>query len=113
MSVRGESFFEENPLEEKPIRHEHVYALHLSFARVFACRLQTFLLEKITENTIQNWKSFEERKHFTMLGNFMHAPNVDAVLQLKNALWKNIRKQLPTAELHIYGAYPTQQILRC
>ena len=70
-----------------------------------------FLLEKITENTIQNWKSFEERKHFTMLGNFMHAPNVDAVLQLKNALWKNIRKQLPTAELHIYGAYPTQQIL--
>jgi glycosyltransferase involved in cell wall biosynthesis len=70
-----------------------------------------FLLEKITENTIQNWKSFEERKHFTMLGNFMHAPNVDAVLQLKNALWKNIRKKLPTAELHIYGAYPTQQIL--
>jgi len=70
-----------------------------------------FLLRKIDPKTIQNWKSFEARSHFTMLGNFMHAPNVDAVLQLKNALWKNIRKQLPTAELHIYGAYPTQQIL--
>ena len=70
-----------------------------------------FLLQKIDPKTIQNWKSFETRKHFSMIGNFMHAPNVDAVLQLKNALWKKIRKQLPTAEVHIYGAYPTQQIL--
>ena len=68
-----------------------------------------FLLDKINEPQIKNWKSFEEREHFVFIGNFFHKPNVDAVLQLKS-IWKNIRKQLPKAELHIYGAYATQQI---
>lgn len=70
-----------------------------------------FLLSKIDENQIDNWKKFKERKHFTIIGNFLHAPNVDAVLILKNIIWKQIKKQIPSAELHIYGAYPTQQIL--
>ena len=68
-----------------------------------------FLLDKINEKTIENWLPFEERKNFVFIGNFFHAPNVDAVLQLKS-IWKNIRKQLPNAEMHIYGAYVTQQI---
>ncbi len=68
-----------------------------------------FLLDKIDEKIITNWIPFEERKHFVFVGNFFHAPNVDAVLQLK-IIWKNIRKQLPKAELHIYGAYATQQV---
>ncbi|AZJ36798.1 glycosyltransferase [Tenacibaculum singaporense] len=68
-----------------------------------------FLLDAIDAETTQNWKSFEEREHFVFVGNFFHAPNVDAVLQLKT-IWKQIRKQLPKAELHIYGAYATQQI---
>ncbi|WP_417785380.1 glycosyltransferase [Tenacibaculum sp.] len=68
-----------------------------------------FLLDKIDAEVIQKWKSFEEREHFVFVGNFFHAPNVDAVLQLKT-IWKHIRKQLPKAELHIYGAYATQQI---
>ncbi|MDG2194816.1 MAG: glycosyltransferase [Polaribacter sp.] len=70
-----------------------------------------FLLQRIEVETIENWKPFEERKHFAMIGNFMHAPNVDAILQLKTLLWQHIRKQLPMAKLHIYGAYPTQQIV--
>ena len=44
------------------------------------------------------------------IGNFFHKPNVDAVLTLKNQIWKQIRKQLPKAEIHIYGAYINQQI---
>ncbi|WP_417799389.1 glycosyltransferase [Tenacibaculum sp.] len=68
-----------------------------------------FLLDTITAKTIQSWKSFEEREHFVFVGNFFHAPNVDAVLQLK-IIWKQIRKQLPKVEVHIYGAYITQQI---
>lgn len=68
-----------------------------------------FLLSSIYEKVVKKWKSFEERKHFVFIGNFFHAPNVDAVLQLKT-IWKTIRKQLPEAELHIYGAYATQQI---
>ncbi|CAM1353180.1 glycosyltransferase [Tenacibaculum ascidiaceicola] len=68
-----------------------------------------FLLNSIDEKVVKKWKSFEERKHFVFIGNFFHAPNVDAVLQLK-IIWKTIRKQLPEAELHVYGAYVTQQI---
>ncbi|QXP72633.1 glycosyltransferase family 4 protein [Tenacibaculum sp. AHE15PA] len=68
-----------------------------------------FLLDKIDEKVIEKWKSFKEREHFVFIGNFFHQPNVDAVLQLK-LLWKSIRKQLPKTEIHIYGAYTTQQI---
>ena len=71
-----------------------------------------FLLNKIDENQIEHWKPFEERNHFTIIGNFLHAPNVDAVLLLKKSIWKIIRKALPKAELHIYGAYATQQIVQ-
>ncbi|WP_299161249.1 glycosyltransferase [uncultured Tenacibaculum sp.] len=69
-----------------------------------------FLLDKIDKKDIEKWKSFEDRNHFIFIGNFFHAPNVDTVLQLKNSIWKLIRKQLPKAEMHIYGAYATQQI---
>ncbi|WP_298998912.1 glycosyltransferase [uncultured Tenacibaculum sp.] len=68
-----------------------------------------FLLNKIDDKVIESWKPFEERAHFVFVGNFFHAPNVDAVLQLKT-IWKYIRKKLPNAEVHIYGAYVTQQI---
>lgn len=50
-------------------------------------------------------KRFDERKHFMTIGNFRHAPNWDAVLYLQS-IWPLIRKQLPEAELHIYGSYP-------
>jgi len=71
-----------------------------------------FLFTKIDEKHIQNWIPFEDRNHFIFIGNFFHKPNVDTVLQLKKSIWKNIRKKLPKAELHIYGAYATQQILQ-
>jgi len=48
---------------------------------------------------------FAERKHFMTIGNFRHAPNWDAVLYLQQ-IWPLIKKQIPDAELHIYGAYP-------
>ncbi|MCG8751915.1 glycosyltransferase family 4 protein, partial [Tenacibaculum finnmarkense] len=69
-----------------------------------------FLLAEIDDKIINNWKPFNERENFIFIGNFFHAPNVDAVLTLKNHIWKQIRKQLPKAEIHIYGAYATQQI---
>lgn len=50
-------------------------------------------------------KTFEQRQHFMTIGNFRHAPNWDAVLYLQK-IWPLIRKQLPKAELHIYGSYP-------
>ena len=54
--------------------------------------------------------SFSERKDFVFIGNFLHEPNKDAVLYLRS-IWPKIRKRLPHANLHIYGAYPMQQIL--
>jgi len=69
-----------------------------------------FMLEPLTLESMQqadtNWPDFEHRQHFISIGNFRHAPNWDAVLQLKTVIWPLIRKQLPKAELHIYGAYP-------
>jgi glycosyltransferase involved in cell wall biosynthesis len=50
-------------------------------------------------------RSFTERQHFMTIGNFRHAPNWDVVLYLQE-IWPRIRKQIPEAELHIYGSYP-------
>ncbi|TLS75819.1 glycosyltransferase [Mariprofundus erugo] len=49
--------------------------------------------------------AFEARRHFITIGNFRHPPNWDAVLWLKEAIWPLIRRELPEAELHVYGAY--------
>lgn len=48
---------------------------------------------------------FEQRSGYTMIGSFQHAPNRDAVLNLKENIWPAILKRQPNAELHIYGSY--------
>ncbi len=48
---------------------------------------------------------FHDREHMLSIGNFRHAPNWDAVLWLKQAVWPRIRARLPRAQLHVYGAY--------
>lgn len=52
------------------------------------------------------WPDFADRQHFVTIGNFRHAPNWDAVLQLKQVIWPVLKEQVKEAELHIYGAYP-------
>lgn len=49
--------------------------------------------------------TFEEREHFISIGNFRHPPNWDSVLWLRERIWPLVREQLPSAQLHIYGAY--------
>ena len=70
-----------------------------------------FLLNPIEDIQIASWPKFEERTHFVTVGNFLHPPNVDGVIQLKNTIWNKIRRKLPKAEMHIYGAYAKQQIV--
>jgi glycosyltransferase involved in cell wall biosynthesis len=41
----------------------------------------------------------------------LHEPNWQTVLQLKK-IWKNIKNQLPEAEIHIYGAYATEKVFQ-
>jgi glycosyltransferase involved in cell wall biosynthesis len=69
-----------------------------------------FLINPLTDAQINAWKPFEERRHFISIGNFLHEPNWNAVLYLKQEIWPLIRKTLPTAELHIYGAYTTSKV---
>lgn len=71
-----------------------------------------FLLEPISEMTFEKLPSFEERNDFIFIGNFLHEPNWNAVLYLKETIWPLLRKQLPDASINIYGAYPSQKVLQ-
>lgn len=69
-----------------------------------------FMLKPLEEEHIRAWHSFEEREHFITIGNFLHEPNWNAVLYLKQMIWPLIKKQLPAAELHVYGSYCSAKI---
>jgi hypothetical protein len=70
------------------------------------------LLESVSKDEIQKWLSFEERKDFIIIGNFLHEPNWNAVQYLKETIWTLIRKEIPEANLLVYGAYPSQKVLQ-
>ena len=55
--------------------------------------------------------AFKERTDFVFIGGGKHAPNVDAIKYLKQAIWPKISAALPKVSLLIYGAYLPQQIL--
>ena len=95
------------------ISSKEVQLLHEQFSVPLAqLHYLPFLIDTLADSTLQNWKNFEDRQHFMTIGNFLHDPNWDAVLYLKQDIWPNIRKALPTANLHIYGAYVPQKALQ-
>jgi len=55
-------------------------------------------------------QGFDARTHFVSIGNFLHEPNWDSVIWLKQSIWPLIRRALPQAELHVYGAYASQKV---
>ncbi|MGJ8684270.1 MAG: glycosyltransferase [Nonlabens sp.] len=71
-----------------------------------------FLTETETLQNLKaaNYKSFHDREHFSTIGNFIHKPNYDAVLYLKTEIWPLIRKQIPKAQMHVYGAYESPKV---
>lgn len=71
-----------------------------------------FLENPISDKKIQAWKNFEDRDHFMFIGNFIHEPNFNCVQHLKTNIWPILRKKIPKAELHIYGAYPSQKVMQ-
>lgn len=64
----------------------------------------------VTEVSEQSSTPYESRNGFIAVGNGKHAPNVDSIKVLKQEIWPRIRKKLPDAEMHIYGAYLPQQV---
>lgn len=71
-----------------------------------------FLEDAISEEDTQHWRTFEEREGFTFIGNFLHEPNWNALQVLKTRIWPSLRKRIPSASLHIYGAYSTQKVMQ-
>ena len=71
-----------------------------------------FLLEPIISSEIEELPSFENRKDFVFIGNFLHEPNWNAVQYLKETIWPLIKKQVPEAVLNVYGAYPSQKVVQ-
>jgi len=69
-----------------------------------------FMLDEVSEEAIHKIPNFEEREHFITIGNFLHEPNYNSVLYLKETIWPLIRKKLPKAEMHIYGSYASQKV---
>lgn len=69
-----------------------------------------FLEEEITPEISQHWNSFEQREGFVFIGNFLHEPNWHTLQTLKTKVWPLLRKKLPRAILHIYGAYTSQKV---
>ena len=68
-----------------------------------------FMVTKLPDSG--NFPEFEQRTNFMTIGNLLHGPNVDSVLYLKKEIWPLIKKQLPQAQLYIYGNYAPQHIL--
>lgn len=54
---------------------------------------------------------FSDRKDLVFIGNFLHEPNLDALVYLKKDVWSKVRKKRSDINLHIYGAYANQQVL--
>jgi len=67
-----------------------------------------FLEEEIT--TTSHWNTFEQRKDLVFIGNYLHEPNWQTLQYLKTAVWPLLRKKLPEATLHIYGAYASEKV---
>lgn len=69
-----------------------------------------FMKEPVSESEQRRLPKFSDRVHFVSIGNFLHEPNWDAIRFLKEEIWSLIRKELPKAELHIYGAYTSSKV---
>lgn len=71
-----------------------------------------FLVEASQIPNLKSLPDFNSRQHFVTIGNFMHEPNWQSVLLLKQKIWPKIKKKVPGAELHIYGSYVSQKAMQ-
>ncbi|NGM61165.1 glycosyltransferase family 4 protein [Sphingobacterium sp. SGG-5] len=69
-----------------------------------------FIEKAITDDHIQQLPTYEQRKDFVFIGNFLHEPNWRTVEALKRTIWPALRRELPNAALHIYGSYASEKV---
>lgn len=89
--------------EMEILRHQFNVSEHLLY-------YLPFLTDTLTLEGKKSLPKFKERQHFISIGNFLHAPNYDAIQFLKNDIWPLVRKQLPKVEMHVYGAYVSEKV---
>lgn len=65
--------------------------------------------EELLEEPIHR-EGYTQREHFVFIGNFIHEPNWRTVEILKRTIWPKVRKAIPHAELHVYGAYASEKV---
>jgi O-antigen biosynthesis protein len=80
--------------------------------RQFHIPLSLLQLWRFSYPTPLTSRSFEDRRDFAMIGNFRHAPNIDAIHWLRTHIWPTVRSKLPDAEVHVYGAYAPKEMMQ-
>jgi glycosyltransferase involved in cell wall biosynthesis len=80
-----------------------VSRLNVPKSRIFLSRFQYPESQETTP--------YQDRANFVMIGNFRHLPNADAILWLKKEIWPEIHEKLPLAQVHVYGAYGSREIM--
>jgi len=71
-----------------------------------------FMINKVNGKKIECLPKFKDRYNFISIGNFLHNPNYNSVLYLKETIWPLIRQKLPKAKLNIYGAYVSEKVMQ-
>ena len=69
-------------------------------------------LPVFANETLNATPSFDERKDFIFIGNFLHEPNWDALCYLNEEIWPLIRTSIPDAVVNVYGAYAGQKVMQ-
>lgn len=122
-AFRQNKFLENSDLINGVFKRELASILRCDLSLIISEFEMNLLIEKfkIDENILfylplfgevkKSETSFSKRKNFISIGNFLHEPNWQTVLKLKK-LWKDIKNQLPEAEIHIYGAYATEKVFQ-
>jgi len=70
------------------------------------------VVEEAAINELDQRLTFEDRNDFVFIGNFLHGPNWNCVQVLKTEIWPLLSKQIPKANLLIYGAYPSHKVFQ-
>src|SRR5690606_22298295 len=68
-----------------------------------------FIEKELSVENQEKLPTYFNRQHLMFIGNFIHEPNYQTVVQLKR-IWITLKKCLPQTELHIYGAYPPEKV---
>ena len=68
-----------------------------------------FIEKELSIENQEKLPKYFNRRHLMFIGNFIHEPNYQTVVQLKK-IWTTLKKRLPQTELHIYGAYPPEKV---